>query len=64
MPALTHLPAGWSPRGQTLFWGYLSIAVFLIAILMSRVIYALVEGFMKAVALALALMYPWQTFAR
>jgi Mn2+/Fe2+ NRAMP family transporter len=51
MAALTGIPAGWSPRGQTLFWGYASIVVFLLAILMSRVIYALIERFMKAVAL-------------
>ncbi|WDT79683.1 MAG: Nramp family divalent metal transporter [Candidatus Manganitrophus sp.] len=31
MAALTHFPSGWSPRGQTLFWGYSSIAIFLVA---------------------------------
>ncbi len=51
MAALTHFPAGWSPRGQTLFWGYVSIAVFLVAILMSRVVYTLIEWFMKVVAM-------------
>ena len=50
MAALTHFPGGWSTRGQTLFWGYLSIAVFLLAITLSRVVYRLIEGFMKAVA--------------
>src|SRR6185369_15123371 len=25
LAALTGFPAGWSPRGQTLFWGYASI---------------------------------------
>ena len=59
MAALTHVPAGWSPRGQTLFWGYLSIAVFLVAILLSRVVYALVEGFMKAVALFTVVGLVW-----
>jgi Mn2+/Fe2+ NRAMP family transporter len=57
--ALTGLPTGWSPRGQTLFWGYLSIAVFLLAILMSRVVYALIEGFMKAVAIVTVLGLVW-----
>lgn len=50
MAALTHFPSGWSLRGQTLFWGYVSIAIFLIAILMSRVVYTLIEWFMKVVA--------------
>ena len=50
MAALTGFPAGWSPRGQTLFWGYASIALFLLAITLSRVVYALIEGFMKVVA--------------
>jgi len=51
LAALTHFPHDWSPRGQTLFWGYASIAVFLTAILFSRVIYTMIENFMKAVAL-------------
>jgi hypothetical protein len=51
LAALTGVPAGWTPRAQTLFWAYASIAVFLLAIGLSRVVYALVEGFMKAVAL-------------
>ncbi|HXG49833.1 MAG TPA: Nramp family divalent metal transporter [candidate division Zixibacteria bacterium] len=51
LAALTGLPRGWSPRGQTLFWGYLSMALFLAAILVSKVIYRLVEAFMWGVAL-------------
>ncbi len=51
LAALTDLPAGWSQRGQTLFWAYLSILFFLSAILVSKVIYRLVEAFMWAVAL-------------
>ena len=27
LAALTDFPAGWPPRGQTLFWGYASMAV-------------------------------------
>ncbi len=51
LAALTHFPAGWTARGQTLFWGYLSMFVFLTAILLSKVIYRLVETFMWGVAL-------------
>ncbi|HEY1236661.1 MAG TPA: Nramp family divalent metal transporter [Candidatus Binatia bacterium] len=51
LAALTNFPAGWSPRGHTLFWGYASMAVFLAAILLSKVIYQLVEAFMWGVAL-------------
>ena len=59
LAALTGIPAGWSPRGQTLFWGYASIAVFLLAVLLSRVVYALVEGFMKGVALVTVAGLVW-----
>lgn len=51
LAALTNFPAGWSPRGQTLLWGYLSMFVFLSAILLSNVIYRLVETFMWCVAI-------------
>ena len=51
LAALTHFPAGWTPRGQSLFWGYLTIAVFLVAILLSPVVYVLIERFMKFVAI-------------
>ena len=51
LAALTDIPSGWSQRGQTLFWAYLSMFVFLSAILLSKVIYRLVEGFMWGVAL-------------
>jgi hypothetical protein len=51
LAALTRFPASWTPRAQTLFWGYLSIFVFLSAILTSNVIYRLVETFMWCVAL-------------
>ena len=50
MAALTHWPEGLSQRGQSLFWGYVSIAVFLIAILASGVVYTFIERFMKLVA--------------
>ncbi len=50
LAALTGVPEGWSPRAQTLFWGYASIAASLLAVAFSRVVYALVERFMKVVA--------------
>jgi hypothetical protein len=50
MANLTHFPEGWSARGQSLFWGYVSIAIFLAAILLSKVVYVLIENFMKLVA--------------
>ena len=51
LAALTDLPAGWSRQQQTLFWAYLSMAVFLLAILLSKVVYRLIEVFMWGVAL-------------
>lgn len=59
LAALTNLPSGWSPRGQTLFWAYLSMLLFLSAILLSKVIYRLVEGFMWGVALLTLVGLPW-----
>lgn len=56
---LTDFPAGWPPRGQTLFWGYASMAVFLVAILLSKVIYQLVEAFMWGVALLTLIGLLW-----
>ncbi len=50
LAALSNFPSGWSPKGQTLFWGYCSMAVFLAAILLSKVIYRFVETFMWGVA--------------
>jgi hypothetical protein len=51
LAALSNFPAGWSPKSQTLFWGYCSMLAFLAAILLSKVIYRLVEIFMWAIAL-------------
>lgn len=50
MAELTHWPEGWTQRGQSLFWGYASIALFVTAILASGVVYSLIERFMKLVA--------------
>lgn len=59
LAALTDLPAGWSRQHQTLFWAYVSMAIFLIAILLSRVIYRLIEVFMWGVALFTLLGLLW-----
>jgi ABC-type branched-subunit amino acid transport system permease subunit len=36
--ALTDLPSGWARREQILFWAYTTMALFLVAILLSNVI--------------------------
>ncbi len=59
LAALTNIPAGWSPRGQTLFWAYLTMFVFLSAILLSKVVYRMVEVFMWGVALTTLLGLIW-----
>jgi len=59
LAALTDIPSGWSQRGQTLFWAYLSISVFLSAILLSRVVYRVVERFMWGVALVTLVGLIW-----
>jgi hypothetical protein len=59
LAALTNFPAGWTPRGQTLFWGYLSMFVFISAILLSNVIYRLVETFMWSVAIVTLVGLLW-----
>ena len=59
LAALTRSPPGWSPRGQTLFWAYLSMALFLSAVLLSKVVYRLVERFMWGVALLTLLGLSW-----
>jgi len=59
LAALTRFPPGWSPRGQTLFWAYLSMALFLSAVLLSKVVYRLVERFMWGVALLTLLGLSW-----
>lgn len=50
LAALTGFPSGWTPRGQTLFWAYASIAVFVMAVIFSGVVYTLIERLMKLVA--------------
>lgn len=50
LAALTQWPPGWSARGQSLLWGYLSIAVCLAGLVFSRVIYRTIERVMWVVA--------------
>lgn len=50
LAALTRFPPGLDDRGQSLFWGYASIFVFVIALVFSRVVYSLIERLMWAVA--------------
>ncbi|MGH8120311.1 MAG: Nramp family divalent metal transporter, partial [Gammaproteobacteria bacterium] len=59
LAALTNFPAEWGQRGQTLFWGYLSIAIFFMAIVLSRVIYFLIERVMKFVAVITVVGLVW-----
>jgi Mn2+/Fe2+ NRAMP family transporter len=49
LAALTGLPAGWTPRGQSLFWAYAMIAIYLCALLIGRVVYRIVERLTIAV---------------
>lgn len=51
LAALTKFPAGWTAKGQTLFWAYLTIVVFLLALTLSKVVYKAVEWFMEAVVI-------------
>lgn len=51
MAALTRFPSAWSQSAQSLFWGYASMAVFIVAILLSGVVYTLIERCMKAIAI-------------
>jgi hypothetical protein len=51
LAALTDFPKGWTPRGQTLFWAYLTIVIFFLALTLSKVVYQTVERFMEAVVI-------------
>jgi len=44
-------PKGWSADARQLFWAYVFIAVFLVALLLSRVVYRLIERVMAVIAL-------------
>jgi hypothetical protein len=49
--ALTNFPQGWTPREQTLFWSYITIPVFVFALLFSRIIYRTIEKIMFLIAI-------------
>lgn len=49
---LTHFPSFLSVKGQSLFWAYVSIILFFLAILLSKVIYQLIEKIMWIIAIA------------
>lgn len=49
LAALTGFPSGWTPRGQSLFWGYLTIALYLIALVFGRVVYNIIEKVSKVI---------------
>ncbi len=59
MAALTHFPGGFTVRGRTLFWAYATIAVFVLAIALSGVVYRLIERCMKVVALVTVIGLLW-----
>jgi len=48
---LTRFPPGWGAREGTLFWTYLTIAVFFAALVLGRVVYNIIERFMMAVTI-------------
>ncbi len=56
---LTHFPMGWGARGQTLFWTYATIGIFLAAIFLSRVIYVVIEKFMMVIAVTTVFGLIW-----
>jgi hypothetical protein len=59
MAALTNFPDGWTPRGQTLFWAYATIAVFVSAVVFSGVVYTVIERVMKVVAVTTVVGLLW-----
>src|SRR5262245_9328361 len=46
LAALTNFPPGWTPRGPTLFWGYVSMFVFFFVFFLCFVVFLLFESFM------------------
>jgi Mn2+/Fe2+ NRAMP family transporter len=49
MAALTNFPAGWPVEHQSLFWGYLTIAIYLVVLVAGSVAYTWVERISMAV---------------
>jgi hypothetical protein len=52
LAALTGWPAALDDRARSLFWGYVTIAVFFAALVLARRVYSLIEKVMMVVALA------------
>jgi hypothetical protein len=59
LAGLTDFPNGWSQKGQSLFWAYITMALFLTAILFSKVIYNLIEKFMFSIAILTVIGLMW-----
>ena len=59
LASLTDFPPGWSVRGQTLFWAYSSMAVFLSSLLIGRVVYRVIERIMWVVAVVTVVGLVW-----
>ncbi|MBI3988972.1 MAG: Nramp family divalent metal transporter, partial [candidate division NC10 bacterium] len=49
LASLTGFPVGWSPKGQSLFWGYATIGIYLFALVFGKVVYNIVEKVSMAV---------------
>lgn len=48
---LTNFPPGWSAKAGSLFWGYVTIALFVIALVFGKVVYQVIEKFMMVVTI-------------
>jgi hypothetical protein len=46
LAAITNFPVGWDARGQTLFWSYVTMIIFFLALVLSPVIYKFLERFL------------------
>lgn len=55
LAALTNFPQGWTVKAQTFFWAYASMAFFLGALLLSRVVYRGIEKIMLLVSVVTVL---------
>ncbi len=61
---LTGFPFGWTVRGQSLFWAYLTIGIYLVALFMGRVVYLLVERLTIAVVVITMVGIAFAVFQR
>lgn len=46
LAAATNFPPGWDARGQTIFWSYITIVIFYLALVVSPVIYKFLRSFL------------------